>query len=442
MSPALPSLLPRSIYRAVAVVLVFFLLQQFWYFHQPVSVTNHLDDDKTLCKSLRGLEDIFVVLRTGATEAPKKLPPHFATTLRCVPHYALYSDYEEDIDGHHVYNALDEVDPNVIANHPDFEYYRRLQAGGREAFSAEEIAQWSSAKNTNGGRDSPGWRLDKWKFLPLADKAYHLRPDAKWYIFIESDTFMMWRSLLEFLSHFDASKPHYLGQQMQIGDIVFAYGGAGFAISNPALKKAVERRRSNLKFYDDFTGGHWAGDCVLGKALLDAGVNLHWSFPTLNGDAPAEMDFNTSFGGEDKKPWCYYASSYHHLPAADYPQFASFEQKWNQRNAFLLRHRDVFRFYVLPNIASERVDWDNVSGQEQKDATTFGDCRNICENQVDCLQFSLSGQTCRTSTVVKLGHQVASNPAQPVRSGWILDRVKEFTERMDKTCSHQAWMLP
>lgn len=313
------------------MVLVFFLLQQYLYFRKSVSVSEgKLQEDARSCDSLKGLEDVFVVLRTGATEAPKKLPVHFTTTLRCVPHYAIYSDYEEDIEGHHIHNALDEVNPEIIATHPDFEYYRRLQVGGREAFTDQELAQWAAAKNTNGGRDSPGWRLDKWKFLPLAEKALLQQPDAKWYIFIESDTYMLWQTLLEWLSHFDSSKPHYLGMQMQIGDVVFAYGGAGFAISNPALKKVVEHRRGNLNFYDDFTSGHWAGDCVLGKALADAGVNLLWSFPTLSGDQPADMDFNTSFGGQDKKPWCYFATSYHHLPPAEYPKFAKFEQNWNQ----------------------------------------------------------------------------------------------------------------
>lgn len=332
MFSGLPSLFSRSITRVLAVVLVFFLLQQYLYFRKSVSVSQDAFTAGAAqsCDSLKGIEDLFVTLRTGATEAPKKLPVHFTTTLRCVPNYALYSDYEENIEGHHVYNALDEVNPDIIATHPDFEYYRRLQEGGRDAFTAEELAHWAAAKNTNGGRDSPGWRLDKWKFLPLAEKALLMKPDAKWYIFIESDTYILWQTLLEWLSHFDSSKPHYLGMQMQIGDVIFAYGGAGFAISNPALKKVVEHRKANLKFYDDFTGGHWAGDCVLGKALADSGVNLMWSFPTLTGDMPADMDFNTSFGGQDKKPWCFYSASYHHLPPSEYPKFAKFEQSWNQ----------------------------------------------------------------------------------------------------------------
>jgi hypothetical protein len=282
------------------------------------------------CAGLEALDDYFVTLRTGTTDAPKKLPAHFTTTLRCVPHYEIYSDFEEVIEGHHVHDVLNEVNPEIVASHPDFEYYNRLRGKGRDAFSEEEISKWTSAKNTNSGRDSPGWRLDKWKFLPLAEKAFRDRPQAKWFIFIESDTYILWKSLIAWLDHFDPSLPWYLGQQMQIGDVVFAYGGAGFAISQPALKKVVEHRNANLKFYDDFTAGHWAGDCVLGKALADVGVPLMWAFPTLSSEEPADTDFESGFGGAEKHPWCFYAASYHHLPPAEYSEFYDFEQKWYQ----------------------------------------------------------------------------------------------------------------
>ncbi|KAI0181656.1 glycosyltransferase family 31 protein [Hypoxylon sp. FL1284] len=441
MFSGLPSLFSRSITRVLAVVLVFFLLQQYLYFRKSVSVTQGtLKADAQSCDSLKGLEDVFVILRTGATEAHKKLPVHFSTTLRCVPNYVLYSDYEEDVEGHHVYNALDEINPEIVASHADFEYYRRLQDGGLKAFSTEELAHWAAAKNTNGGRDSPGWRLDKWKFLPLAEKALARKPDAKWYVFIESDTYMLWQTLLEWLSHFDASKPHYLGMQMQIGDVVFAYGGAGFAISNPALNKVVQHRRANLKLYDDLTSVHWAGDCVLGKALKDAGVDLMWSFPTLTGDMPADIDFNTSFGGPDKKPWCFYAASYHHLPPAEYPNFLKFEQSWNQANSYRLRHKDIFRFYLLPRIPTEHEGWDNLSDVDQTEVHTFNDCRSACERQADCLQFSFVGESCKTSTGIRLGHKGSAETEQ-MKSGWMVDRVKEYTQRMDTTCGNKDWIL-
>ncbi|KAI0809700.1 hypothetical protein GGR55DRAFT_161356 [Xylaria sp. FL0064] len=442
MMPTLLSRLTRSPSRVFVVILIVLVIFQLYNIRSRPTANfgGHATNYKS-CAGLEGLDDVFVTLRTGTTEAPKKLPAHYKTTLRCVPHYELFSDFEEVIEGKRVYDVLDEVNPDIVATHPDFEYYNKLKGKGRNAFTAEEIAQWAAAKNTNGGRDSPGWRLDKWKFLPLADKALRLRPEAKWFVFIESDTYVLWPSLLAWLKHFDPSKPWYLGQQMQIGDVVFAYGGAGFVISQPALKKVVEHRNANLKFYDDFTAGHWAGDCVLGKALADVGIPLQWAFPTLSSEEPADTDMESGFGGPEKHPWCYYAASYHHLPPSEYPVFYSFEQKWYQTNDTLLRHKDVFYNYVLPRLAAERDDWDNHSDKEESTATSFRACRTACENDPTCMQFSVTGYTCQTSTALKLGRKAAA--AEQVKSGWIVDRIDAFIERMELACdSTRDWVLP
>ncbi|GAP92353.1 putative glycosyltransferase family 31 protein [Rosellinia necatrix] len=443
MSPKLLSRWTRSPSRVFIIILFILVIFQLHNIRsQPAG--NHFDGHAgkkyNPCDGLEGLDDIFVTLRTGTTEAPKKLPAHFATTLRCVPNYKLYSDYEEVIEGQPVYDVLDEVNPDIVATHPDFVYYNRLKGKGRDAFTAEEMAQWAAAKNTNGGRDSPGWRLDKWKFLPLADKALRIQPDAKWYVFIESDTYVLWKSLLAWLGHFDPSRPWYLGQQMQIGDVVFAYGGAGFVISQPALKKVVEHRNANLDHYDDFTAHHWAGDCVLGKALADVGVPLQWAFPTLSSEEPADTDFESGFGGPEKHPWCYYAASYHHLPPSEYSSFDSFEQNWYQTNTTLLRHKDVFYNYVQPRLAAERDDWDNHSEKEETTASSFEACRNACESDPKCMQFSVTGYACKTSSSLRLGRKASA--AAQVKSGWVLSRVDAFIERMESACNGKDWVLP
>ncbi|KXJ90730.1 hypothetical protein Micbo1qcDRAFT_120000 [Microdochium bolleyi] len=447
--------------RIAAFIFAVFVLHQVYSFHDKWSAVsvNFLpalgrEATEIPCSALRGLDDILVVLKSGANEAPIKIPHHFNTTLRCVKHHVIYSDLAEVIDGHQVLNVLDEVDPTIVAQHPDFEYYQRLQQHGREGFSPEEQAQWAAAQNTQGGRDSPGWRLDKWKFLPMADKALRHDPNAKWYFFIEADTHVIWETVLPWLAQIDPSKPWYLGQQMMIGDVVFAYGGSGFVISNSALRTVVKHRNADLKHYDDFTGKHWAGDCILGKTLNDAGVPLTWAFPTLQSEAPPNLDFASLFGGPTRKPWCYFAGTYHHVTLEEAAELARFEQEWRKQNTRPFRHGDLFKYAIRPNLKSERADWDNVSDEADDEAKTVDVCRTACTVKPECLQWSFVDGKCKTAKAVRLGYttkkpqgsSTSTNGAggQPAAvSGWMLDRIDNFIKTMDMSCAtEKAWALP
>lgn len=355
----MPSVNARFVYRIVSVGLAFLILLQMFKLRQSLGAAWFDDREhasESLCEDLRsrGLDDVLVVLKTGANEAREKLPAHFDATLRCVPHYVVYSDMEETIEGHQVHNVLDEVNPTILEQYPDFEYYRQLQEHGMEGFSAAQLAEWASVGNTRSGKDSPGWRLDKWKFLPMADKALRHRPQAKWYIFVEADTFVIWRNIAKWLAHFDASKPYYMGLQMRIGEIVFGYGGAGVVLSNPALTKLVEHRNASLTFYDEFTAGHWAGDCIMGKALQDAGVDLFWSWPTIISENPLAMDFEDAFGGNARKLWCHYAVTYHHLSTREVLQLADFEEEWNAEVS-LLHPFSISPLLLLPNAHADKA---------------------------------------------------------------------------------------
>lgn len=181
---------------------------------------------------------------------------------------------EEEVAGQHIENALDEIDPRLVEKHPDFEYYRHLQEQDRGNASSDEVAGWADAPNTDLGRDTPAWKLDKWKFLPVAKRAYRRHPTSKWYILIECDTYVFWASLLAYLSGIDASRPYYIGRQMNMAEDVFAYGGAGILISNPVMEKLVEQHSSSPEVYDELTISQWAGDYVLSRVMRDAGVPL------------------------------------------------------------------------------------------------------------------------------------------------------------------------
>lgn len=107
-----------------------------------------------------------------------------------------------------------------------------------------------------------------------------------------------------------------------------------------------------------------------------------------------------------------------------------------------LRHGDVFKHYILPRLSSILSDWDNLSDVDQGSVISFDECRNTCEKQPDCVQFSFTDQSCKTSSALILGHQISKDATPRVMSGWVMERVKDYIERMDTYCGHQTWILP
>lgn len=280
------------------------------------------------CRDLPGAEDVVVVLKTGSTELADKLPIHLNTTLRCYPNYLIFSDYAETFHGESVLDALEYVAPEVKENNHDFEIYRRLQkGGGRSALKPTELSgPFSKPPPATGKPDNPGWKLDKWKFLPMVNRTLHEYPDKKWYVFIETDTYIFWQTLLNYMGALDPTKPYYIGGQIWIGDIEFAHGGAGFAASRPAVEQVVSDFVERQKYWEDFTNGHWAGDCVLGKSFRDNGTPLLRAWPIWQGDDIGNMNYARDDNAQ--RLWCRPTVSYHHMSPFAVEDMWLFEQEW------------------------------------------------------------------------------------------------------------------
>lgn len=322
----------RGIRRRIAVVatlLTVFLVYHFTFGTVPDTTTTSShnahgsSNQKTQCPPLPGIEDVLVIMKTGVTEALDKVPVHFQTTLRCIPNYVIFSDFEEEINGVKIHDALRGVDPVVKDTVADFQIYNRLQEHGRKGLESQDFAD--EANSAIGKPNNPGWKLDKWKFLPMVKESYLRKPDAKWYVFMEADTYYSWPTLLAWLERFDASKPLYIGTETQIADVIFAHGGSGFMISNPAMKRAVDEYDDNFAELHEYTDTHWAGDCVLGKVLSNVGVDLTFSWPILQNTNIGELDeFTTGFY---RRPWCFPAVAFHHLSPSDVKFLHDFEQR-------------------------------------------------------------------------------------------------------------------
>lgn len=349
--------------------------------------------------------------------------------------------------------------PEIIVNtHIDFNYYRHLQQVGRESLESSELSGNVSAESGPYGKtDNAGWRLDKWKFLPMINRTLEMYPDKKWYLFVEPDTYVMWSNLLPWIQTLDSTRPGYYGSEVMIGDDLFAHGGSAFLLSKPALQKGAQLYNSHAALYHDLTSNHWAGDCVLGIALKDAGVFLTWSWPMFQGGNPADqgMQYDLKKSG-DKVLWCAPALSFHHFIGSEVAEMWKFEQDWIQSvhdrapsrwpslafwskdYSSILHHRDIFKAFVLPKLASERMNWTNTpeAYEPGTETATAEDCRARCESNSTCLQYALGPEGCFLGTEPRIGHA-----QEGVLSGWMTRRLDSWMKNLDHCRGKEGWTV-
>ncbi|KAJ5909197.1 hypothetical protein N7495_001879 [Penicillium taxi] len=409
---------------------------------QPQS-DNHppeIMDEETQCGHLtKDLNDVFVILKTGATEALQKVPTQLRTGLQCVPHYAVFSDYEEIINGVRTYDVLNNITQSVMDKEPEFEYYRQLQKEGRQGLTAQD---WGDDTNGPFGKDkNPGWKLDKWKFLPMVDEALELMPDAKWYVFIEADTYIVWQNLVNWLAHLDHTQPFYLGSPMQIGEVLFGYGGAGVILSHETVSRLSQHRSKFQEKLEKITASEWAGDCVLARALEETKIPLTWAWPMMMTSRPWQVDhFSEAYGHQ---PWCFPVISYHHMSPRDIEEFWRFDRQWfkSGKNALML-HADVYREFIHNGSLAYRDYWDNLSGADiifdSPTTPSVDSCADACEQNSECLQYAYNHDegSCKHASTTFAG--ITSNNTS---SGWITHRVQRLLRTFQSSCDQVEYIL-
>ncbi|KAJ5260513.1 hypothetical protein N7478_012118 [Penicillium angulare] len=407
---------------------------------ESVTPSTSSTDHEERCEHLRhAMDDVMVILKTGATESLEKVPIQLRTGLQCVPHFAVFSDYEEVIHGVRTYDVLQNVTQETLDREPEFELYKHLQAVGRDGLSSDDLGDDSNGPF--GKQNNPGWKLDKWKFLPMTAGAMELMPDAKWYIFIEADTYVVWQNMINWLQHLDHTRSYYLGSPMQIGDTLFAYGGSGVILSNKAMTRLNAHRAEAQEELEKMTAIEWAGDCVLAKALEETNIFLTWAWPMMMTSGPSEVDhFSEAYG---RQPWCFPVISYHHMLPSDIEDFWSFDRGWftSGKNALLL-HADVYREFVHDKNLSEREDWDNLSGAEivfeEPTVPSVDSCADACMMNKECLQYSFNHDqsTCKHAATTLQG--VASNGTS---SGWNTRRVQKLLNTFQSSCPEVQYIF-
>ena len=324
-----------------AIVLTTCICLTFWIFWNISSLDIALPSvggvsKATLpsCKHSAENRETLLILRTGATDIADRIPTHISTSLRFFEQHVIFSDYAETFLGERVLDALELVDPDIVANKHDFDLYRRIKQHGRAALAQSELSgNQSQTPSSSGHTEIPGWKLDKWKFVPMVNRTFYEYPDMKWYIFAEGDTFVFWSTLHAYLASIDHMESHYLGSATNIGDNpAFAHGGAGFIVSRPAMRMIADYYSTHKADIESLNQKSWAGDAVLGKVFFDAGVPVKDIWPIVHGEstnqASSARPWSPGVPKEAEQIWCYPAASLHHMSPAAVDGLWHYEQQW------------------------------------------------------------------------------------------------------------------
>ena len=285
-------------------------------------VQNPILDDDQLCDAFPSylLSRIQVVLKIGASEPADRIDAQISSVTRCIPNLIIVSDRESQIHDHHVHDILAALPESFRANTSDFDAYDALQRGDDRFVAGPQ-----------------GWRLDRFKFLPMVERAHEINPTADWFVFLESDTYMVWDNMFRFLDQLDPHVPLYLGspspgRRLNEEEVsYFAYGGSGFVLSTAAMKKLVLRevglhgeytQPPLSQQYEDLVKADCCGDSILGWALHEKGVKLSGYWPMFNPHPLHGIPF-------DEAHWCQPVISLHKTLLSDMTGLTRWE---NQRD--------------------------------------------------------------------------------------------------------------
>ncbi|KAF2000649.1 glycosyltransferase family 31 protein [Amniculicola lignicola CBS 123094] len=360
------------------------------------------------------MKDVTIVLKFGAAEVDGALPAYLERLSACKPNLLLFSDRKDKIQDYDIVDVLANLRPEYKYDNPDFDVYDRLQNEDRSS-----------------GKSADGWKLDKYKFLPMMEIAAHMRPQSQWFVFIELDTYVNWDNMYRFLTHFSPSQSHYFGSPIwPKKKTVFAHGGSGFVLSRGAMNRVVARGRMFAENQKD-PGTHLfgkdvrrecCGDELLAKVLKECSVTIRGYWPMFNGEKPSTVRFNA-------EQWCEGILTMHHLNGGDFADMHRWEEN-RQQPKKPLTFEELFT-YIESSLGSKVDDWSNMSEDvtlRRPNAATksFEACFGACLRDSKCIQYEYSGDICRLGHVMRLGHKESPIGAQKWASGWVKDRIQAF----------------
>ncbi|TKA24591.1 hypothetical protein B0A50_06351 [Salinomyces thailandicus] len=422
---------------------------------QPVrqDVSNMTVDD--ICRAFPHhlLQDIQPVLKTGHGVLETRVHDQLESVSACLDDLLIFSDIDEIYQGREVIDVIGDLRSGFIE---------------KTAQLADYLAQKDLADNGTLAAGNPaqikGWALDKFKFLPQISRAWRMRPEKRWYVFFEADTYIVWDNLFRLLANFDPDKPLYFGSPSPgVEGSWMANGGPGYVLSRETVRRLVKHDFDEDGAYagsklserwEDQILHDCCGDSVVGWAVHeDAETILSGLWPMFNPHPLHGIPFSKLY-------WCQPVISLHKtLPAAQ-SDLWRWEEHRRQADRPLL-YADLAEYLNLTETET-RADWDNADfdgypAPHETDAhDSFEACGAACKSDDHCFQWTYHLQKCTFVRSFRLGRAkeegvgLSKDPEvlkknwnkedQRFMAGWDVEAIRKWME--EHVCERAQWVRP
>jgi hypothetical protein len=393
------------------------------------------------CNLVPGASDIMVIVRTSRAEMDSTLPVQLDNLLACVPNFAIFSDHSGTIGNITIHDALEGVTSAAKETYDELKSYMKSQtSGSNQGILPKE--------------------LDKWKMLPMVYKAYKMRPETRFFVFIQTDTSLSWTNVLQWTKRLDYRIPYYAGAPLQVGTLEFAQKGPGFMLSQGALKqyaKSYEERYESE--WEKRVNRECCGDIILASTMVDAHVEMYKVHPQFQAEDPNSIVWT-------KDRWCTPPIGWHNMLRNSINEMWNFERNWTKSFGWEkpILMGDVFKGLIESRLKNHADGWDNdsqgtkivrpqlddIEGKESREwfgldedirqaVESWQACQEVCTLLDDCQQWKYSKQgECHLGKNFKLGWQVPKDTEEPWMSGWIVERIHNTTREWK--CDEPNWL--
>ncbi|SPO28246.1 uncharacterized protein UTRI_10198 [Ustilago trichophora] len=277
--------------------------------------------------SYRLEDDLVLITKVGSATVHKRLLIHLAsqpTSNIYTPNTLYVSDYPLTLGNITFFDALSNVSSTISQTEEFSTLHRELVA----------LLESNQDLDTTMDHDA-GWKLDKYKFLPMVAEAWRRFPRKKWYVIVEADTFLFFNQLVKWLSTLDPQEQYMFGHPSFCDydgkSTMFTHGGSGIVLSRGIMEASFGTDSEFEHNHDDLIQKSAFGDALLSKAIYDSdSVTLSELSPQaedrFNSDPPRILKFH-------RANWCKSILTFHHITPADAAHLYDFQNRIEPRLA-------------------------------------------------------------------------------------------------------------